>query len=88
MNGHNKTTIECAQESTSFERHEFAEYAKRLLLHKPAYLRLLTRNTSILNALPTDIIKLIIDAKFPKVLSLPWPKENFMELFAKLEKKE
>ena len=80
MNGHNKTTIECAQESTSFERHEFAEYAKRLLLHKPAYLRLLTRNTSILNALPTDNNKTYYRCKISRSSSMAEEKfTNFLQ---------
>ena len=70
LNSNNITAIKCAQESTSFERHEFAEYAKHLLLHKPTYLRFLTCKTSILHAFPTDIIKLIIDAKFPELSSM------------------
>ena len=72
--------------TTCYASAQIVQFAKHLLLHKPAYLRLLTRNTSILNAFPTDIVKLIIDAKFPGYP--PWPKENFMELVAKLEKKK
>ena len=72
--------------TTCYGSAQMVQYAKHLLLHKPAYLGLLTRNTSILNAFPTDIIKLIIDAKFRGYPS--WPKENFMQLVEKLEKKE
>lgn len=60
-------------------------FAKHIVFCKPAYLHLLTRNTSTLNILPKDIIRLIIDTMFP---AYQWQKENYEQLVARLQQKK
>ena len=74
-------------ETCSSDSLKMIDYAKHIILHKPAYLYLLTdKNRSIFKRLPTDVIKMIIDAMFSDYP--PWPKENYEQLIERLQQKK